>query len=614
MNRLPRKLYSTWRWLCRGLVSTKLEAQGRDAVRRAELIIALVMLVAGLGLARVVAVLLTGDDLHDAVVVAAGLGLCGALLGILRLTGSLRLAGNGMALLYFVRLSDLVYLRGGLGASTLMGLALTPLVATFVAGWRWGVVWAGLVLAEAAAYAVPGLIEARAEAVSRSSEILDVVLFTILVLGFGAVHELSRNAVAAAERTALTARRKAEAERACARQEARLLHADRMACMGQIAAGVAHEISTPLGYVMNNLVYLETVMAGSAPASWCDAARDARDGTERVARLARDLKRFSREDEDEEVRAPVDVRAVMDTAIKMADSELRARARVVKDYADTPPVLANEGRLAQVFLNLLLNAAQALPEGHNREHTVTASIRVGVGVGADADAGEVVVEVRDTGFGIPPELLARVTEPFFTTKERGVGTGLGLTVCKRIVDRHGGRLELDSDGAGTTARVVLPAVSGEVVAPRARTELTGEEENRYRLLIVDDDEAFLRAMRRLLRGHEVSVASSGWEAFGLLEQDDGYDLILCDLMMPEGSGMELYERLEGRDPALCARIVFLTGGAFTPGARSFLARVPNRTLEKPIALSTLARLLAELGSEVIGEVGGEVREAGDAAS
>ena len=234
----------------------------------------------------------------------------------------------------------------------------------------------------------------------------------------------------------------------------RLRIADRMASVGMLAAGIAHEINNPLAYVIANLGYLgEALNRGSAAtaddrAEVGDVLKEAHEGCQRIKQIVRDLKTFSREDETPS--KPVKVRGVIESAINMAWNEIRHRARLVKDFADVPPVLAKESRLGQVFLNLLVNAAQAIPEGGAEDNEIRVTVR--------SEAGRVVVEVRDSGCGIPPETLPRIFDPLFTTKPVGIGTGLGLSISHSIVTGMDGEISVRSEvGQGTTFIVSLPA-------------------------------------------------------------------------------------------------------------------------------------------------------------
>jgi CheY-like chemotaxis protein len=243
---------------------------------------------------------------------------------------------------------------------------------------------------------------------------------------------------------------------------------------------------------------------------------------------------------------------------------------------EVPQVLGSEHRLGQVFLNLLINAAQAIPEGAADRNLV--NVVTGV-----ADDGRVVVEITDTGAGIPEDVLPRIFDPFFTTKPVGVGTGLGLSIVHGIVSGMGGEIKVRSEpGMGTIFTVLLPPAPpapapADAPAPRPRAEAPHAGD----VLVVDDEPLVGRAVTRILSPpHRVTLASSGAEALALLEAHR-YDVVLCDLMMPGMSGMDLHERVARSAPEVASRMVFLTGGAFTDGAREFLARVPNARLEKP---------------------------------
>ena len=380
---------------------------------------------------------------------------------------------------------------------------------------------------------------------------------------------------------------------------ARLALADRMISVGTLAAGVAHELNNPLAYVTANLAFvderLERVVAllGGAAArpgdadllsQVNDAVRDALDGAERMRVIIRDLKTFSRG--DEERMGPVELGRVIDSCVSMAWNEIRHRARLVKDLAPIPPVLANEGRLGQVFLNLLVNAAQAIPEGQAEKNR----IRVSAGVGAD---GRVAVEISDTGSGIPPELLPRIFDPFFTTKPPGVGTGLGLSICHSIVAALGGEIQVESQpGQGATFRVLLPPAHAATARP-APAAAPGPAARRACVLVVDDEPLVGSVLERTLRAeHDVEVVTTARAALQRIEGGARFDAIVSDLLMPDMSGMDLHAALAAAHPELAARMIFLTGGAFTPAARAFLEREPVVCLEKPFELATLRAALA----------------------
>jgi CheY-like chemotaxis protein len=274
----------------------------------------------------------------------------------------------------------------------------------------------------------------------------------------------------------------------------------------------------------------------------------------------------------------------------MAWNELRHRARIVKRYTKVPPVDANESRLGQVFLNLIINAAHAIPAGNYEAN----EIRISTAIDA---AGRVVVDIGDTGTGIPPEVRPRLFTPFFSTKPVGVGTGLGLAISHRIITQMGGTISYDTEvNKGTTFHITLPAAGGPAIPQHTQKMWTKSPAvRRGNLLVIDDEESLAQALRRFLSGeHDVTAVYRARDALDLLELGTRYDVVLCDLMMPQITGMELHAEVSRLDPAQAARFVFLTGGAFTPSAREFLLTTTNRRIEKPFDLKDVRRIVNDM--------------------
>ena len=368
-----------------------------------------------------------------------------------------------------------------------------------------------------------------------------------------------------------------------------LLIADRMASVGTLAAGSAHEINNPLVSVTTNIAMmieelgtLASIVPAERLAELARMANEVRTGAEQIGNIVRGLKTFARV--SEERHAVVDLKQVIELAIMLARSELEHRARLVLDYGVTPKVVADDARLGQVLINLLVNAMQAIPEGAS----TTNEIRIVTSTDAE---GRAVIEVRDTGAGIPPELAERIFDPFFTTKAIGVGTGLGLSICHNIITSMGGQLSVTSEPArGTTFRVVLPAAAPRAEVARAGPSATPVD-TRGTVLVVDDDTLVGAVLRRVLKSHDVTVTSSGKQALAVLETGQRFDLILSDLMMPEMSGMELYAHISSAFPEAAERMVFMSGGTFTAGANTFLEAVPNLRIEKPFEPRSLRELV-----------------------
>jgi two-component sensor histidine kinase len=247
-----------------------------------------------------------------------------------------------------------------------------------------------------------------------------------------------------------------------------------------------------------------------------------REGAERVSTIVRDLRTFSRADPNR--RVPVDVERVIDSAVNMSWNEIGKRARLVKDYGGVSAVWGDEARLGQVFLNLLINAAHAIPAGDPTANEIRVTTR-------DTGSGRVMVEVADTGTGIPADLIERIFEPFVTTKPIGEGTGLGLSICHGIVTALGGEISVVSElGSGCVFRVSLPSGSPAVRAERGR------------ILLVSASAAPLA--RELADRHEVVITTTAPEASELLLHDDRFDLVLCDPQL-EGLQAEIARQRPG---------------------------------------------------------------------
>ncbi|HTP29166.1 MAG TPA: PAS domain S-box protein [Anaeromyxobacteraceae bacterium] len=371
--------------------------------------------------------------------------------------------------------------------------------------------------------------------------------------------------------------------------EQSLQASDRLASIGTLAAGVAHEINNPLCYVLANLDFVLGSLSDHAVppgAGWDDVVttlRDARAGAERMRTIVRDLRLLSRA--DEETLGQVDIESALDEALAMVRHELSHRAKLVIQYGGAPAVRGNAARLGQVFLNLLMNAIHAIPDGAAEMNQIKVATRLA--------GGEVIVEIRDSGCGIAPHVLPRVFDPFFTTKPIGTGTGLGLSISHRIVTSLGGRLEVESTpGHGSTFRVVLPTCGALPVTVKAVAAVRPVK--RRRVLVIDDDIAVTAAIRRALsREHEIIVSQSAREWLErLAEGSERFDVILCDLMMPDLNGMTFYERLSHSAPEQTKRFLLMTGGAFGEEACAFLARFGNPVVEKPIDFTRLRDLIA----------------------
>jgi signal transduction histidine kinase/CheY-like chemotaxis protein len=369
----------------------------------------------------------------------------------------------------------------------------------------------------------------------------------------------------------------------------RLQAADRLATIGQLAAGIGHEINNPLAYVAANLEFVAGELE-RPPAEWTgplvaevrSALQEARDGAARIRAIVRDLETVARTRPGD--LGPVDVAGAVKAAVQLSGHELRRSARLEEDCAAGCLVLAEEGRLTQVFLQLLINAVQALPEDRAGENTIRVAVR------PEPD-GRVVAEVEDNGRGIPAEHLERIFEPFFTTKPVGKGTGLGLSVCQGIVAALGGTIAVDSEvGRGTVFRVVLPGL--DAGAPADPTAADGAEVPRRRVLVVEDDpEIGAAALRAVGATADVRIVSGAAEALRVFEQEGPPDVVLCDASLGGTTGLELQGQVARRWPGQERRFVFLIDADAPESVRRSLAATPNPWLEKPFDPARLAALL-----------------------
>jgi signal transduction histidine kinase len=374
------------------------------------------------------------------------------------------------------------------------------------------------------------------------------------------------------------------------RQE-ELLVSDRIASVSTLAGGVAHQINDPLAALMANVDFsLETLAALDRHGARTEVEaplREAREAAERIRLIVRDLRIFSRLGEHQRDGA-VDLCRVLESSLRMAWGEVRHRARLVKSYGEIPPVRGNEAGLGQVFVNLIVNAAQAIAEAGTDDNEIRLTTRL--------ERDRVVVEVQDTGLGIAAELMPRMFDPFFTSRPAGVGAGLRLAICQRIVAALGGAISAQSEpGRGNLFRVELPVadvVSGDRTEEIIAAPAPGR---RGQVLVIDDEPMIGKVVQRMLAAdHEVTSVASAREALDLLGSGSSFDVILCDLVMPELSGMDLHSTLLRTNPAMAERMVFMTGGAFTAAARAYLDRVPHARIEKPFDGPGLRLLIQRL--------------------
>ncbi|MEZ4461679.1 MAG: PAS domain S-box protein [bacterium] len=396
----------------------------------------------------------------------------------------------------------------------------------------------------------------------------------------------------------VTARRELEAMRQ------QLIRADKLAAVGQVAAGVAHEINNPASYIYTNLFVLREYLTQFADKFPLEAGSEAAlviadmkhmidvnlQGMDRISHIVRELRMFSRD--DSENIEHVDLHETIDAAVHLVRNQIEHIAHLHVDVAaDVRGIVSDRGKLAQVLVNILVNAGQAISDSPARDHEVKLTCR--------QEGAEVVITISDTGPGMAPDVLARIFEPFYTTKTAERGTGLGLWLCDEIVRKLGGRMEVESQlGKGSTFIIRLPRSHGQQEVEVASLEETTDTEYMLRVLVVDDDELVLQSVQKMLlsQGHEAIIAPGGTQAITLLTKDDAFDAIICDVMMPSVDGLQLYEHIGRHHPHLLPLVVFCTAGVLTQAARRFLSRADIRVLQKPISANLLHDVLRMLGS------------------
>jgi len=369
-----------------------------------------------------------------------------------------------------------------------------------------------------------------------------------------------------------------------------LLVAERHAAMGQLASAVGHEINNPLAYISGNLSFLS-----EQPGKPCwdkeeaEAIEEAIDGVQRIRRIVRDLTIFSSESKKTAVTA--NVHRAIESAIRVARTQKYSDFKFKTELLETSSVEIDESKLTQVLVNLIVNACHASKDCDNP----TIIIR------CFSDNKTHVIEVIDEGIGIEKANIDRVFDPLFTTKDVGEGTGLGLFVCRGIIDEAGGLLDIASQpGVGTTLRITLtttetPSTATKAPTPKAGTVKTTLIEG-LKIYVIDDEPMVVRAMERMLKSAEVVVENDSMAAFEHLQQSPSYDVIICDLMMPALTGMDLYARLEAADSSLLPRFLFLTAGAMTLEATEFLERPGIQHILKPVTARVLRTRLSEFTS------------------
>jgi PAS domain S-box-containing protein len=393
-----------------------------------------------------------------------------------------------------------------------------------------------------------------------------------------------------------------------------LIQADRLASIGSLAAGIAHEINNPVAFLVlaaaqiGRLLELSREPNTGAEARLREMAQELGEASGRIANIVGELKLFTRMS-DTASRIPIDVNRVLQTALTLTSAELRRRARLDVALSDVPLAPGVYASLGQVFVNLLINAAHAI-DAKGESSPATANV---VSLTSGVSNGTIVVRVSDTGVGIEPERLPRIFDPFFATKASGHGVGLGLAIAYDLVRRVGGDIRVRSTPRqGTTFEVILPVEAApessepprpmDPAASRASQPPSPSRPPLPRVLIIDDELSLVKALSRQLQGRfQVDTASTAAEALAKLASQD-FDAIVCDLRMPDQSGPAIYEAALMRSARQASRFIFTTGGSYgmeDDGLHERAAATGRPVLEKPFDGQTFERVVSRVAAGTV---------------
>jgi two-component system NtrC family sensor kinase len=362
-----------------------------------------------------------------------------------------------------------------------------------------------------------------------------------------------------------------------------LIQSEKMSAIGQLVSGVAHELNNPLAGIsafaqlMLTEKRLTPEQRGASETIYAEARR--------ASRIVNNLLTFARQHKPEKV--PTSLNQVLDDTLELRTYELRVRGiEITRDYDESiPDTMADAHQLQQVFLNLLTNAEQAMERAAGRRHRLTVRTR---------GAGSVIrIEIEDTGPGIPPTLLERIFNPFFTTKPTGAGTGLGLSISLGIVREHQGRIWAENpQGGGARFVIELPITKTVPTGEYAAVPTPAPISERLRILVIDDETSVRLALQRYLEGcgHEVESTSSGVDALARLRASR-YDAVILDLRMPDLPGEELFRRLRADDPEHAERVIFMTGDLLSEPMRAFLDATGRPFVPKPFEFTAFDQAL-----------------------
>lgn len=524
--------------------------------------------------------------------------VCGAAPVGLRVTHRFRLLSNAVIgaitlALFVIALRS----RGGGVNTATMALIAIPLFATLLGGRGTGIAWAAVsVVANIVigALAMTGRIHDRMPVENRlMDDHVSLLLLTLAVFTVGAMFELRTEQALERIQGLERRRRRAERRQLEMQNRAQLAQSERLASMGRLAAALAHEINNPLTVVLG-LAELgrDQCTDNEALAELAPTLEDICDQADRIRRIIREIRDFVRfDDHDHDLEGPpaqCELPAALASALGLVHASVRPRATLRTEIStEMPAVAMAETQLVQVLVNLLANASDAIPEGTAAEHAII--------VRSWEQRGRIVIEVEDTGAGIPESHLASIMDPFFTTKPVGQSMGLGLALCHGLIRRAGGSIDVESKPGCTVFRLHLPAATGVAITTTPADDTDDDDlPLPLDILIIDDEPAVAETIARLCAPHRVTIVTSGGAALQHLERGHLVDVILCDMMMPDLSGPDVYARIAERDRPLANAMVFISGGNFTPRSERFRSSVANTFLDKPLTRGELQRTLAKV--------------------
>lgn len=382
----------------------------------------------------------------------------------------------------------------------------------------------------------------------------------------------------------------------------RLVAADRGVALAALAASIAHGINTPLAQVYGNASYARDLAKGllrDIDALWdagdsatvrvrlrniAESVGQLHEGVTAVANITRSLGLFTQRD-DEGAGTTTELGRVLEAAIDLTETIIRHRARLTCEIGLMPPVRGSEAALGHLLLSALLASAQAIPEGDAKHNELR--------VRAITEDSGARIEIIDSGEtrASPGDL----TDPMAALDRGASPSAFALALCRALASASGGSFEVTPLERGTRVTIHLVAADESVAdAVRSGSKVASHEPVRGRVLVIDDEPVMLGLLSKILRlDHDVDGTIDPFEALSRIEHGERYDVILCDLMMPTMSGVDLHARIGHFAPHVARRMIFLTAGAFTEKARAFLASGDVAWFEKPIDPDRLREIVSD---------------------